>query len=94
MSEGLKAKVVKPSKLTVQLVTHREVAEACSVDTETLRDWVAKGEFPEPHSVIERTWFYRVDVVAHWLETGEWPRGARFKPGEGKGRQAEDSPPL
>lgn len=73
-----------------QLITHREIAASCSVDTETLRKWVAKGLFPLPHSIIERTWFYRADIIEPWLETGEWPPEAKFTPGEGRGRVRRD----
>lgn len=73
----------KPNR---RLLTHRDVAAMISVDTETLRDWVEKGEFPRPHSKIERTMFFRAEVIEHWLDTGDWPEAANFKPGEGKGR--------
>lgn len=69
------------------LMTHKEAARRCSIDTETLREWVAKGLWPLPHAVIERTWFYRCSTIRHWLKTGEWPEGTRFKAGEGRGRE-------
>jgi hypothetical protein len=69
-------------------ITHREVAGLVSIDTETLRDWVATGEWPEPISVVRQTWFYRADVVERFLETGVWPEGTKFKAGVGKGRVA------
>lgn len=70
-----------------RLMTHREVAAWISIDTETLRDWVAEGEWPEPIAIIRRTWFYPVHAVEHFIETGTWPEGTRFKPGVGKGRE-------
>jgi hypothetical protein len=63
----------------------------CSLTTETLREWVARGEWPEPHAVIERTWFYQKSIIDHFLEKGEWPEGTRFKPGEGRGRVTSDA---
>jgi hypothetical protein len=62
-----------------ELVNHRRVAGLFDVTTAALRTWVEKGEFPEPHSVIAQTWFYRADWIAHRLKTGEWPRGVVFK---------------
>ena len=75
----------KPSIEPV-LITHVTVAALCSIDTETLREWVAKGVFPEPHTVFEHTWLYKRRVVQHFLDHGDWPKGTKFKPGVGRGR--------
>lgn len=69
-------------KTTVKprLITHRIVARLCGIDTSMLRDCVARGTFPEPHSILgERTWLYRADYVEHYIETTRWPEGAKFK---------------
>jgi predicted DNA-binding transcriptional regulator AlpA len=76
------------SKPQARLLTHRSIARLCDVDTETIREWVARGEWPEPHAIVERTWFFAKSVVDYWLETGRWPEGTKFKAGSGKGRQA------
>lgn len=62
------------------LIPHRLVADKLGISPDSLRDWVAAGTFPEPHSTIERTWFYRVDLVRAYLTTGEWPEGTKFRP--------------
>jgi hypothetical protein len=61
-----------------RLLTHRQVAELFQVTPAGLRRWVAKGEFPRPHSIICQTWFYREDMIAHRIKTGEWPEDAEF----------------
>ena len=77
------------TKTTPKLLTHREVAGLLSVDTETLRGWVAEGDFPEPRAIIRQTWFYPADWVRHFIDTGSWPEGTKFKPGVGRGRAGE-----
>jgi hypothetical protein len=68
------------------LITHRLVADKLGVTTDTLREWVAKGVFPEPHSIFEQTWLYRGDFIRAFLETGRWPDGARFRGWKGDDR--------
>jgi hypothetical protein len=75
------------SKPQARLLTHRSIARLCDVDTETIREWVARGEWPEPHAIVERTWFYPAEAVNCFLDTGRWPEGMRFKAGSGKGRR-------
>lgn len=71
------------------LLTHRTVAGMIDIDCGTLRDWVAQGLWPLPHSIItDRTWLFRADAVRHWLDTGSWPEGTAFRAGVGKGRGA------
>lgn len=71
------------TKVEPVLITHLTVAALCSIDTETLRDWVGRGIFPRPHSVFERTWLYKKSVVDHFIESGRWPEEASFIPKEG-----------
>jgi hypothetical protein len=61
------------------LIPHAMVAEKFGITTTTLRNWVASGEFPEPHSTLAQTWLYRVDFIRAFLETGRWPEGVKFK---------------
>ena len=74
-------------------ITHREVAGLVSIDTETLRAWVAAGEWPEPIAIIRNTWFYPADTIDRYLSTGVWPEGTKFKAGLGKGRVPYASSP-
>jgi predicted DNA-binding transcriptional regulator AlpA len=76
----------RAARLRPRLLTHREVARLVSIETDTLRDWVAIGEWPEPVAIVQRTWFYRIADVDHFIETGTWPEGVRFRANEGKGR--------
>jgi hypothetical protein len=71
-------KVRSPLPGCPDLMTHRDVAAKIGLPVETLREWVEKGSFPLPHAAIRSTMFYRVDMVAGWLETGHWPEGAKF----------------
>jgi hypothetical protein len=71
--------MAKRAAFNKQLVSHRTVAKVCDIDTETLRDWVASGDFPQPHSVIRATWMYDKAIIDHWLETGAWPKEAKFR---------------
>jgi hypothetical protein len=76
------AKTKKPrtiKKERARLVPHRIVAQWMSIDPETLRQWVHKGHFPEPHSIISQTWFYPMAAIEQYLEHGTWPTGTRFK---------------
>jgi hypothetical protein len=61
------------------LIKHRRVAAMLGISTQNIREWVAKGTFPEPHSHFEQTWLYRVDQVEAFIKTGKWPEGTRFK---------------
>lgn len=61
------------------LITHRLVADKLGITPDTLREWVTKGTFPEPHSHFEQTWLYRVDLIRAFLETGKWPDEAKFR---------------
>lgn len=70
-----------------RLLTHRTVARLCDLDTETLRKWVAKGEWPEPHSIIQQTWFYRAELIEYYIQHRQWPDDAQFRPGVGRGRK-------
>jgi predicted DNA-binding transcriptional regulator AlpA len=61
------------------MITHRDVAEKMGISTETLREWVESSEFPIPHSVIRQTFFYRLDIIQVFLETGKWPTEVKFR---------------
>jgi hypothetical protein len=61
------------------LITHRLVADKLGVTPDALRDWVYAGVFPEPHSVIERTWLYPIGPIRVFLATGAWPKGTKFR---------------
>jgi excisionase family DNA binding protein len=60
-------------------ITIRQLADTLGVSVDAIKDWVGRGEFPEPHSIFGRTWLYRLDYVRAFLETGRWPAGVRFK---------------
>lgn len=75
---GKKRPKRKASVELPELMTHRQAADIFCVTSAGLRKWVEKGQFPRPHSVICQTWYYRVDVIAHRVRTGEWPHGVRF----------------
>jgi hypothetical protein len=61
------------------LIPHTMVADHFGIIPDLLRDWVAKGVFPRPHSVFDRTWLYRVAVVRAFLKIGKWPEGTEFR---------------
>lgn len=60
-------------KLEPALVTHRDVARRVGVAPARIREWVRKGSWPAPHAVVEETWFYRTDMIDHFVATGSWP---------------------
>jgi predicted DNA-binding transcriptional regulator AlpA len=72
--------------ITPRLMPHKRVAALCGITTDTLRTWVAKGNFPEPHSTIGKTLLYKTDLIEHWLQTGEWLPSATWKNGRREGR--------
>lgn len=67
------------------LMSHREVAKLCGVTPRRLRYWAERGQWPTPHSIVEQTWFYRRDMIEHYLNTGKWPEWVRFRSGVGAG---------
>lgn len=71
------------TKAKPEWFTHRTVATLLDVDTETLRDWVEKGEFPRPITTVSQTLFYRAEVINHYLRNGTWPPGTDFNPQRG-----------
>lgn len=80
---------VKRTKAKPRLMPHKQVAELCGITTEALRDWVAKGNFPEPHAIIGQTWLYKADLIEHWIETAEWLPTAVWKKDCGQGLALE-----
>lgn len=73
---------MKVAKREPVLITHRHVALMCDMTTETLRRRVGRGTWPEPHSIVERMWYYRRTDIQAYIDTGEWPPTMRFKPCE------------
>lgn len=71
-----------------ELIRHKEVLVRADTTLAEIKRRIAKGEWPLPHSILERTWRWRRDVIEYWLTTGEWPEGAAFTKGEGRGREA------
>jgi|GEM_PF-5105183 len=67
------------------LITHRDVAKLCGTTPRRIREWATRGQWPEPHSVVEQTWFYRADLIKHYLDNGRWPEWAVFRMGLGAG---------
>jgi predicted site-specific integrase-resolvase len=73
---------VKPPPTT--LISHHDVAEWWSVSPKLLRRWIARGDFPAPHSQAGTYLFYDRAVIEHQLRTGKWPKGTVFY-GSGSG---------
>jgi hypothetical protein len=69
------AKAKAPGKY----LTLREIARDTGRPYETLKEWVQKGEYPEPHAVIATTWLYKRAVVEYFDQHGRWPEGVRFR---------------
>lgn len=63
-----------------ELIKHREVVERASMSLAEIKRNIDKGEWPLPHSVIERTYRWKRSIIEHWLKHGEWPEGAAFRP--------------
>lgn len=59
--------------------THLEVARIVGVTAETIRSWVARGEWPEPHDIKGVLWFYPIAAVEQWSRDATWPEGTRFR---------------
>jgi predicted DNA-binding transcriptional regulator AlpA len=68
-----KRETVEP--VLVKLTT---VAKLCSMDTETIRAWIKRGQFPQPLVNNERTMLYRKSDVDHFLAKGTWPDGMNW----------------
>lgn len=62
------------------IINHREAARRCGVSTKMFRAYVERGIFPLPHSIIEPLWFYRLEVIEHYVEHGTWPADAKKRP--------------
>lgn len=71
-----------------ELIRHKEVLARADMTLAEVKRRIEAGDWPLPHSVLDRTWRWRRDEVEHWLRTGEWPAGANFKKGVGRGREA------
>lgn len=58
-------------------ITKSELAYHTGATTETIDEWIAKGDFPPPLSKPgERHVLWRRKDYAAYRETGEWPRDA------------------
>ena len=55
----------------------RELVERLGICRQTLRNWIAAGDFPPPHMTIGRRHFWRVNDVMRWeARAGETKRRA------------------
>jgi predicted DNA-binding transcriptional regulator AlpA len=80
---GTEAKATAKS----ELIRHKEVLARADMTLAEIKRRMAEGDWPLPHSVLDRTYRWRREHVEAWLATGEWPEGASFAKGVGKGRQ-------
>lgn len=93
MSSGLRGHASKETNVRAKekvierpaLYTHRTVAAMLDVSTATLRGWVHVGEFPKPHSIVRTMWFYPAATIDHYIKTGAWPDGVKFRDGRDRG---------
>ena len=72
-----------------ELIRHKEVMARADMTLAEIKRRIDEGDWPLPHSVLDRTWRWRREHVEAWLANGEWPEGANFKAGVGKGREAK-----
>lgn len=72
-----------------ELIRHKEVLARADMTLPEIKRRIAAGDWPLPHSILDRTWRWRREHIEHWLSTGEWPEGADFTKGEGRGRTVE-----
>jgi predicted DNA-binding transcriptional regulator AlpA len=72
-----------------ELIRHKEVVERAGMTLAEIKRNIGKGEWPLPHSVIERTYRWKRHVIEHWLARGEWPQGTEFRKLR-SGRAADD----
>lgn len=70
------------------LIRHKEVLIRADITLAEIKRRIAAGDWPQPHSIMERTWRWRRADIEPWLATGEWPATANFKQGAGRGRLA------
>ena len=69
------------------LLKHTAVAKLFKITPKTLRAWVKRGVFPEPHITqwvrpdddAGAILYYREFDIKHRIETGFWPEGTRFR---------------
>jgi hypothetical protein len=61
------------------LIDHRQVARLLDKQVRQIRRWVQEGKWPLPHSVVGLLYFYRRDHVEHYLKTGRWPVGTKYR---------------
>lgn len=46
---------------------------------QTWRRWVRQGRAPLPDHAVDKSWYYRRSVLAHFEETGKWPASVKFQ---------------
>ena len=70
-----------------QLLKHSTVARMFDVSPKTIKAWVARGVFPEPHSIQQlhpdddkgAIYFFEESVILYRLEHRLWPEGTEFR---------------
>jgi hypothetical protein len=67
----------KPQPST--LIDHRKIARELGNRPQQISRWVQASEWPLPHSIIAALYFYRRDRFEHFLRTGRWPTGTKFR---------------
>ncbi len=82
----------RKAKQPNRLINHRSIAAMMDIEPRTITGWVSIGMFPEPHSIIKRTWFYDAAMIEHYIKTGRWSDHARFR--SAPLRQEEDLSPA
>lgn len=73
-----KLPTAKPCAELRRLVNHRDICAAFGISTNVLMRAVRKGEFIRPHSLIGNSYLFDRAAIEHKLETGLWPRDAKF----------------
>jgi hypothetical protein len=61
------------------LITDRAAARRIGVSARMVRLWVHTRAWPLPRSCQGDSWLFDISDVDHWLKTGIWPAGVRFR---------------
>lgn len=56
-----------------QMIDNVRLAKLMSIHRDTLRDWVARCDFPKPQLKRTRIMLWDAAKVAEYLKTGRWP---------------------
>jgi prophage regulatory protein len=62
------------SPLDSQLCSIEEVAQACFVSTQTVRNWTARGIMPQPIRIGRRCLRWRASEIEAWLTANQSKR--------------------